>query len=529
MIVNYDTEFGSPSIIEELAGGDVEQLASDYLALFDEAGVAADSIWWCWLDGNYANYPSKLLPQWELDGLRAWWEAGVDPLRVFLEATHRRGKEAFLSYRINGTDMTAVTPLSEPLLKRAHPEWLLHTWESLGNPGYWNFAVPEVRDYKVAILQELAENYDYDGIEIDFARVPVTLPPGEQWEGREHLTELMRSVRAATLEVERKRSRPFLLAARIPETLEGCHFDGIDVEAWVAERLIDLLVLGNRSLEVDLEVFRGVVAGSPIKLYPCLDDHHASDGYLHPPIEVLRGVFANWWHQGADGIQTFNFLNTAATAVSEKRKAELTAYQPLHRQVYRELADPEGLQALDKAFVLQRRGGGHGPTVVPNPEDWDTPRWMYYLTNMQAALPAELARDGRADTLLTVYIADDLAARPHLVERVELRLLLSDPREAGAPGDARLPSEVVASQAHHLVTSPPLISTADAVEVRVNNGLLRDGGRQGGWLLFEARPTQLAVGRNLIGVRCGATRSVADPAMVVEKLEVWVRYRRQAD
>src|SRR5262249_28346074 len=36
----------------------------------------------------------------------------------------------------------------------------------------------------------------------------------------------------------------------------------------------------------------------------------------------------------------------------------------------------------DKTFVVQRRGGGHGTTVVPDPADWPTPRWMYYLTNM---------------------------------------------------------------------------------------------------------------------------------------------------
>ena len=42
----------------------------------------------------------------------------------------------------------------------------------------------------------------------------------------------------------------------------------------------------------------------------------------------------------------------------------------------------------DKAFVVQRRGGGHGPTVIPNPEDWSTPRSHYANTCMLAPLPA---------------------------------------------------------------------------------------------------------------------------------------------
>ena len=76
-----------------------------------------------------------------------------------------------------------------------------------------------MRDYKVRILREVAENYDYDGIEVDFARVPINFPPGHQWENGEHMTEFMRAVRSMTLEVEEKRGRPYLLAARIPENI----------------------------------------------------------------------------------------------------------------------------------------------------------------------------------------------------------------------------------------------------------------------------------------------------------------------
>ena len=38
---------------------------------------------------------------------------------------------------------------------------------------------------------------------------------------------------------------PTHLAARIPETLVGCRFNGIDLEHWVGEQLIDLLALGS--------------------------------------------------------------------------------------------------------------------------------------------------------------------------------------------------------------------------------------------------------------------------------------------
>ena len=185
-------------------------------------------------------------------------------------------------------------------MKEAHPDWLIHTWNA---NGYWNFAIEGVHEYKLSILREAAENYDFDGIELDFARVCPVLPPGHQWEYRDRLTEFIRATREMLLEIARKRGRPLLLAARVPENLEGCHFDGIDAETWAQEELLDIFVMGCRSFDVDIAAFRRITAGTNIKLYPCIDDHHASDGYQWPPIEVMRGVAAELvsarrrWHR----------------------------------------------------------------------------------------------------------------------------------------------------------------------------------------------------------------------------------------
>ena len=100
---------------------------------------------------------------------------------------------------------------------------------------------------------------------------------------------------------------------------------------------------------------------------------------------------ANWWHQGADGIQTFNF-NHAPDFPYGKAGVWKT-----HLLAYREIGSPKTLKRKDKVFLIQRRGGGHGTTVVPNPEDWTTPRLMYFNTNMFASLPAALDNDGKAD------------------------------------------------------------------------------------------------------------------------------------
>lgn len=537
VVCNFDTNFGAPSIAKKLAGIDIKNLVKGYFSMIDSPGVQIDSVGWCWLDGNFANYPSEVLPVWELPGLKKWWSQGIDPVRIFDEETRKRGIESFWSYRINGTDMTLIQPLSKPLLKDEHPEWLLHAWKALGNPGYWNFAIPEVRDYKLRILREIAENYDFDGFEIDYARIPICLPLGHQWENRHHLTEFMREVRLMTQEIAKKRGRPLLVAARVPENLLACHFDGMDVETWARDRLVDIFFLGNRSLEVDIDGFRRITAGTDIKLYPCHDVHHASDGYEQPTIEILRGIFQNWWQQGADGIQTFNFTNWTAEGASamgldEKEWLPPSTYydHPVwvtHRHAYRDMVSPENLRHKDKVFPVERRGGGHGTTVVPDPEFWTTPRWNSYLTNMFASLPERLGNDGQADTLLYIGVGDDVAAEAEQIQKITVAVLLSDPDAKDVAAEERLEVSHMASHDRPKAKRPnvpPRKGIEGLIELRLNNILLGPASVERGWVIFEADPNQFAVGENLVGLRV-TKRPDARSELIVEMLEVRVDYR----
>ena len=517
----------------------------------DDPETLIDSVWWQVSEGNAATWPSKILPTIEDPPYGEWFRKGVDFLQMLLDETKKRDLEVFFSYRINGSDNDVIGKIMKIPMKEAHPEWLIHTWDrninvqhtSEGYNGFWDFSFQGVRDYKLSILREVAEDYDFDGIEIDYARVCPVLPPGRQWENRDSLTDFMRSLRAMLLEVEEKRGRPFLLAARVPENLQGCHFDGLDVETWAQEELVDLFVMGVRSFDVDIGDFRRICAGTNIKLYPCFDDNHSSDGYQHPPLEVFRGVLANWFQQGADGVQTFNWGYTSryygpeffgGKTIDEllstpKRLSPVAETLSTHLQVYQELGRPEEAHHEDKTFVVQRRGGGHGPTVVPNPEDWRTPRWMYFNTNMLAPLPVELSNDGKADALLTVAVADDLNANSGYIEQVTVRLLLSDPGAKGLPERDRLPQVKIATMGHadrQLYNVPPANRIERTIELRLNNSLLPQATVDQGWLVFPAHPDLFAVGNNLIGLRVSDRPPEAQAEILVEKLEVHIRYKR---
>jgi hypothetical protein len=145
-----------------------------------------------------------------------------------LEDTHARGIEGFFSMRMNGSDndprfvpgvgtvmdMTVQGESESPggdvgrgpsgkeigdapkvyriPAKEEHPDWLFRTpW---AENGYWNYSKKGVREYYLRNLQEVAERYDFDGIELDFAR-GLVLPPGEAWLLRHHMTDFVRQLR----------------------------------------------------------------------------------------------------------------------------------------------------------------------------------------------------------------------------------------------------------------------------------------------------------------------------------------------
>lgn len=311
IILNFDV-----MIVDPEPGQDAHELARDRLAFVDDPEIRIDSVWWNWGEGNVVPYPSKHLPRYNHPGFQYWFDHDIDIVGIFLEETHARGIESFFSMRMNGSDndpqfvpglgtimdMTVQGKSDSPggnvgrgsserkigdapnvyriPLKEENPDWLFHTpW---GVNGYWNYAVEGVRQYCLRNLREVTEKYDFDGIELDFAR-GLVLPPGEAWLLRHHVTDFVRRLRQMLLEAEARRGRPFLLAARVPENLMGCHFDGLDVETWAREQLVDIFVLGCRSFEVDVDAFRRITSGANIKLYPALDDHHSSDGYCCPP------------------------------------------------------------------------------------------------------------------------------------------------------------------------------------------------------------------------------------------------------
>jgi len=95
-----------------------------------------------------------------------------DPLKFAIEEAHKRGIEIHAvvnTMRIyTGTE---VSIKNNPLhISKIHPEWVYSKADD--NSIWLNPGIPAVRDYLVELIDEIVQNYDVDGIQLDFIRYP---------------------------------------------------------------------------------------------------------------------------------------------------------------------------------------------------------------------------------------------------------------------------------------------------------------------------------------------------------------------
>ncbi len=242
---------------------------SDFSRMYWEAG-----------GGDQLAYFSRIGRRHTLDGLedygrrgdrmhaeswRVFREEGVDPFDVALEQTHAVGMEFHAGYRV------AAFQYPPPLDHHnhgdtyfaRHPEF--HGEDRAGNrTPRISYSYPEVREYVVSLLREMAERpidgicllynrrpplVEYepplvDGFTREFGCDPRSLPENDpDWLAYRAgtLTQFMRDVREAMDEASQGRRR--IAVSAITEASEAENLmQGIDLAAWVREGLVDTLI-----------------------------------------------------------------------------------------------------------------------------------------------------------------------------------------------------------------------------------------------------------------------------------------------
>ncbi len=323
-------------------------------------GTHVDTYVWC--VGNGAD-----LPWGSLLGDKVWpwlgtFEHGTD---LIVEACHAQGMEVWGSLRMNDLHDSFMADrledAAEPI-KAEHPEYLIAPEADRRLPDHlserylWtalNFALPEVRDYRLRFIEKNASAHDFDGYELDFTRFIWDFPLGEERKHAPLMTDFVRKVRALLDAIGKQRGRPYTLVVHVPDSPSVSLDLGFDVKAWLEEKLVDVLVVGMGYVVFGMNPAEWKHLASPygVPVYPSLNAAVFTTKYIRVPdgpifTESTRAVAANWWRQGADGICLFNLFALQDKVLGGFSRDVIFA--PL-----REVGDPDLLMGQNKMYGIQ--------------------------------------------------------------------------------------------------------------------------------------------------------------------------------
>ena len=354
---------------------------------------------------------------------------------LIVEACHSRDVEVWGSLRMNDIHDSFMADRLEKTndpLKAAHPEYLIAPEANRELPGelaerfLWsafNFARQEVRQHRLDFIERNASAHDFDGYELDFSRFVWAFALGEERAHADEMTELVREARARLDAVGQRRGRPYTFAVHVMDSPELSLQLGRDVETWLAEGLIDVLVVGMGYMPyvLRLDQWLGLGRRYNVPVYPSVNTNTYTswwkEKFQRPTAwhEAIRASSACFWHQGADGLYIFNLFCQEVKSVGMPYDM---IYGPLT-----EIGDPAALAGRDKLYAIQPTADGgfchHGSEAAPLP---------IALDKVERKLPLKMGPDaddrnarlkisvwatgGSADTQVWLRLNHSLLAKP---------------------------------------------------------------------------------------------------------------------
>ena len=323
----------------------------------------------------------------------------TDSLEMVVDFCRDNGIEPVWSMRMNDTHNSAYTQLREPLITE-HPEWLLG---SAANPpalgaASWtgvDYTHQEIRDLAFAYVQEVCQNYDVDGVMLDFFRHAVFFKShanGGSCSTAEldMMTQLVADIRAMADVEGHKKGHPILIYVRTPDDPEFCRKIGLDIERWMNEKLIDIWVPTGYWRHNSRQEIINLGHSYGIPVYPSLDESRADDSIartIRNTDASYCGRAASWLLEGADGIYSFNYDDG------------YTRYGYYSRLAY--LGDLATLAPRNKTYTTT----GRGYTTPIKNYTFDSDAYLGYDYILPSDKSKEVTTDASED--VNILIADD--------------------------------------------------------------------------------------------------------------------------
>jgi hypothetical protein len=311
----------------------------------------------------------------EPDSFTRYVAGGGDLVQLFIARCCQRGQASFISLRLNDGHHKEWAPYkrgdkigsgaSQGLCKfycehpdyRIGPDW--NDWMQRVQ----NWAIPEVRAYKFALIRELCENYDLDGFELDFMRNYsfFQLDKTTREQRCAIMTDFVRDVRAL-LDRTARGGRRRWLCARVP-CFQAVHDAlGLDLAALSAAGLDMVNVSASYFTfqQSDFATLRKQAPQSAFYVELCHSIWNGPkirvgyDGFLfrRATPEQIQTAAHLAYARGADGVSAFNFVY-----YREHGGAERGPFQEPPFGVFQKLRDRAWLARQPQHYFLSSGWG----------------------------------------------------------------------------------------------------------------------------------------------------------------------------
>lgn len=368
---------------------------------------------YAWIKQRYGQKPDSF-GQFVLDG--------GDVVKVFIDRCRAKGQAAFISFRMNdahhkefsdpkpGDKSGSSIGMSVTKHYVEHPEYRLVPGSLRGADLVQNWAIDEVRARKFALIRELCENYDLDGLELDFLRFYSYYREDTHVEQRRAIMTAFVSEVRALLDRTARDDRRRWLCARVPCHLPALDVLGLDLKASVAAGL-DMVNASDHyftTQQHDLAAIRKQTQGATLYFELChtiWKGDKVQAGYdVFPFRRATREQLHTSAHlayaRGADGISLFNFAYYRQHGQGEGRgifgEPPFEALKALH--------DPQTLAKEPQHWFIANgwRAPGMKPLPVPRKVELGKPARF----NFDLAVPAG---GWKKDARLRIQAAQSLA------------------------------------------------------------------------------------------------------------------------
>ena len=231
------------------------------------------------------------------------------------------------------------------------------------NTWAYDFTNRLVQENKLAMVREMLEDYEADGIELDFMFYPVYFRPGEVDTNVATMNDYVNEIRGLANEIGQAQGREIPIAARVAHRRDDNLKLGLDVETWLEEGSIDLVIgqvseflLDTGLPDVDWLADKANQCGAAA--YIRSPRYVYDERSVNPDIEVYRALLQNLHLKGFAGLY-FGYLGWP--------------FDDYEYKMLRELANPQSMHRRNKRYILQPKELPTGPNETPQPRELPMP------------------------------------------------------------------------------------------------------------------------------------------------------------